>query len=111
MNYGQEIFKQVQLFRSKVWSWGAQAFKTFGPEYFKDVPHRGGLLFKVNGHHHKGHVMVRLKGNDTYHICFGYLRKGSFVLRKDFPVYDGAYCDNFVDLIDEAVERIDSYAR
>ena len=110
---GKEIFNQIRsLGGMKVWSWGASAWKVFSEESFnKDINHLGGLLFKVRGHHHKGHVMVRLQGNDLYHVQFGYLRKGEFVLRNDMESVSDAYFDMLVDLIDERVERIAEYVR
>lgn len=106
MNYGKEILNQLTYGsnKMKVWSWGAHGFKTFSHEFFQEIPNKGGLIFKVRGRYHGGHVMVRLKGNDTYHVSFGTYKKGQFYPRKGYPVYDGCYCDNFVDLIDEVVE-------
>lgn len=110
MSYGQDIFNQLQQSRAITLSWGASAFKTFRSEHFnKDLAHRGGLLFKVRGHHHKGHVMIRVKGNDTYHIQFGRLHKGDFIPSKTKESLDDIYCEDFVNLIDEQVEKISSY--
>jgi hypothetical protein len=44
---------------SKFWSWGAQNFA--------NIKNRG-LQFKVNGHHHKGHVYLFVNAADLFDI-------------------------------------------
>lgn len=110
MNYGQEIYNQLTFGsrRIKVFSWGAHAFKVFSSESFNESgSHLGGLLFKVNGRHFKGHVMIKLMANDTYTVLLGTLSKGTFKTKKEFT---DLYCDNFAEVIDEEVEYISSYA-
>lgn len=110
MNYGQEIYTQLTYGnrRMKVFSWGAHAFKIFTSESFTESGfHQGGLLFKVNGRHFKGHVLIKLMANDTYTVLLGSLRSGKFKTKQEFT---NLYCDNFAEVIDEAVEFIPAYA-
>lgn len=110
MNYGQEIYNQLTFGsrRIKVFSWGAHAFKLFTSSSFNDLgDHQGGLLFKVNGRHFKGHILIKLMANDTYTVLLGSMSKGSFKTKKEFT---DLYCDNFAEVIDEAIEFIPAYA-
>lgn len=101
-NVGQIILNQLTtLGGTIIWCWGAHAYKTFSNQYFTDISHLGGLLFKVNGHLHKGHVMIRLATNDTYTISIGTFRNNEFKTKKEVS---DVYFDQMVEVIDFMVE-------
>lgn len=77
-----------------VWSWGAHAFKKLGDKIYR---------FKVNGHHHKGHVYITLNWNDTFHLYFTTTR--GTIIRE----IEEVYVDQLITRIDEVVEKIDTY--
>ena len=58
MNH-QEILDFLFAHKSKFWSWGAQAFTKMTDST---------LRFKVNGHHHKGHVYIFLNFMDAFDV-------------------------------------------
>lgn len=102
MNVGQEIFNQLKtLGFNDLMCWGATSFKSFNDSQFKDN-HCGGLLFKVNGLRHKGHVMITLSASDLYNVKIGRLSKGEFVQKGD--TLTGVYFDQLVETIDNLVE-------
>jgi len=98
---GLIILEQLKTNRNDLMVWGSTAFKTFSSNFFTDVPHLGGLLFKVSGLKHKSHVMIRLAGNDTYIVETGTLRKGEW---KSKEVKTDVYCDELHSVIDDLVE-------
>lgn len=101
-NVGQEIFNQLKtLGRNDLMCWGATAFKTFNESQFSDN-HLGGLLFKVSGLRHKGHVMIVLNGADLYNVKIGKLVKGQFIQKGE--TLTGVYFDSLVETIDNLVE-------
>jgi hypothetical protein len=105
MNYGKEIFNQLKVTTPMpvIWSWGASSFKTFEAEQIGDLGHYylGGLCFYVRGAKFKGHVIVSLAGNDTYTITLGHLANRKIRVKKQI---EGAYCDNFSEIIDNLIE-------
>ncbi len=105
-----EILRQITTMGGMItWSWGMSA-KQIVPvsmlNKWNFTNPLGGLKFKVNGHHHKGHVVVSLNSNDTYQVSICSIRKGEIKEKKRF---DNVYFDQLVDIIDTAIERIDSY--
>ena len=89
-----ETLRLLQSQRMKFFSWGGQAF----------TQHKGKWLrFKVNGHHHKGHVYITLNGADLYDVTLT-TTKGTIV--KEMT---DIYFDELVDRIDVAIERIPEY--
>ena len=76
------------------WSWGAHAFKNYQNKI---------LRFKVNGHHHKGHVYVAVNGSDLYDVYLTTTRGNIVKEMKDI------YFDEIQDRIDNAIERIEVY--
>jgi hypothetical protein len=62
-----------------------------------------GLMFKVNGHHHKGYVLITLDWTDTYDVHL-ISTHGNIV--KSF---DMVYFDDLVEIIDNNIERIKDY--
>lgn len=92
--------KELQLFLIRhgfrFWSWGATNFW--------NVLGRG-LLFKVNGHHHKGYVLIGLDYSDTFDVYF-ISTHGNVVDEKHM-----VYIDMLFDIIDERIEKIPEYVR
>jgi len=79
---------------SVYWSWGVNKLtNVFGK----------GLMFKVNGHHHKGYVLITLDWTDTYNV---HLMSTHGNVVKSF---DMVYFDDLVEIIDNNVERIKAY--
>ena len=62
-----------------------------------------GLMFKVNGHHHKGYVLITLDWMDTYDVHL-VTTHGNIV--KSFEM---VYFDMLVEIIDNNIERIEEY--
>ena len=88
--------KLVETLQSKmtVWSWGAKNWTKFS-DYV--------LGFIVNGHHHKGWVLVMVNDMDTFDIIY-----------TDFDMkvvdVDGeVYIESLISVIDEKVEYINEY--
>ena len=76
------------------WSWGVE--RVFSVE-------DKGLVMKVNGHHHKGWVLITLGGDDYYRV---------HILTKDGEILDSfsEVCfDELVQIIDDRIERIEEY--
>lgn len=96
------IKELMNLLRSDVFkflSWGATGFtidKSIDPTM---------LRFKVNGHHHKGHVYIFLNFMDLFDVYLTTLQ-GKI---KDRTDEEGLYYDQLVDWIDDKVERIPEY--
>ena len=77
------------------WSWGVS--KKFN---LNDK----GLLMLVNGHHHKGWVLISLGWNDTYSVHI--ISKKGEILNE----YTEIYWDMLGDKIDDRIERIPQYS-
>jgi len=76
------------------WSWGVE-------RYF-NVEDRG-LMMKVNGHHHKGWVLITLGSDDWYRVHI--LTKYGEIL----DLYDGVCFDELIHIIDDRIEWVDEY--
>jgi len=79
---------------SKFFSWGAQNFV--------NINNRG-LQFKVNGHHHKGHVYLFVNAADLFDIYLTSTRGN--IKEKICDIY----LDQLVDVLDKKIEWIDIY--
>lgn len=104
MSTAQIILEQLQtLGRTIVWSWGAHAYKSINEtQMVEDFgSHLGALSFKVQGRLFRGDIAIVLKGDDTYTIHVGHLKKGRFNTIKKF---EGVYFDQMLEIIDENVE-------
>lgn len=77
-----------------VWSWGANAWTKMNDFC---------LRFAVNGHHHKGHVYVVVNGSDLFDI---YLTNKAGTIKN---IVNDIYIEDFVDTVDNNVERISAY--
>lgn len=79
---------------SIMWSWGGHRFTNLSNK---------GLIFMVNGHHHKGLVLITLGWNDTY--TFRLLSRQYNEVYKETDVY----FDELATRIDEKIEKIPEY--
>jgi hypothetical protein len=79
---------------SKFWSWGSQNFV--------NVKNRG-LQFKVNGHHHKGHVYLFVNGLDLFDI---YLTSTHGNIKEKI---EDVYLEDLFDVLDKKIEWIPIY--
>lgn len=62
-----------------------------------------GLMFRVQGHHHTGWVLITLDWSDTYDV---HLLNRQYNVVKSFNM---VYWDDLTNLIDEHVERVPEY--
>lgn len=81
---------------NRAWSWGFRKPQIL----IKNKAYR----FRVNGHHHKGHVTIVLDFMDTFTIYYTGLING--VISK---ISESVYIDELIERIDIDVERIDEY--
>ena len=79
-------------------------FMSWGPSGFRNLNDKV-LVFKVNGHHHKGYVCINLGWNDTYTV-----RLVSTHGNVKFEMSE-VYFDMLFDVLDERIERIPEYVR
>lgn len=97
----QGIHQQLMTInRIKVWSWGAHAWKYGLTE--KKEPY---LRFRVKGNHFSGIIHIVHTFADTYRVEFF---KGNSKTAEH--IADDLYVDNFLDYIDNHVEKIDAYS-
>lgn len=62
-----------------------------------------GLIMKVNGHHHKGWVLITLGWEDLYKV---------YIVSNTGDILDqceGIFFDQLVEMIDNRIERIPDY--
>jgi hypothetical protein len=105
----QNQLKQT-LGMAVIWSWGQTALQMLSTDDCESLGIEnslGALKFKVNGHHHKGHVIVSLNGSDTYDVFICNVRSGKMTIKDECL---GLYNDEFGTWIDEQVEKIAEYA-
>lgn len=100
-NLGERDFDTKELFsairnNSKVWSWGAHAWKYSKSKW---------LRFKSEGHLHKGHVYITLAYDDTFTVYYT-SAKG-----KILDIHTNVYIDVLIETIDNRIERIPAYVR
>jgi hypothetical protein len=93
-----ETFQQVQF-------WGDfSIFCSWGVTMTQNLNNRA-LLLRVNGHHHKGLVLITYNGGaDTYIVHI--ISNSGEVL----DTYNDVYCDELQSRIDNRIERIEDYA-
>jgi len=89
-----ETLQLLQRYQFRFWSWGSNGFTNLEDK---------GLLFKVNGNHHKGYVLITLGYDDTYKVYI-ISTQGNI---KD--TYEGIYFDMLFETIDNRIERIKEY--
>ena len=89
-----ETFKVLTHDKTIYWSWGVSQLYNCDNK---------GLLFKVNGHHHKQYVLITLKWDDTYKVDYLNGNLGIVGTQEDI------YFDQLVEFIDNRIERIGEY--
>lgn len=89
-----ETLQLLNSYGYRFWSWGANGFKNIINK---------ALFFKVQGHHHKGYVLITLNGADLYEVRL-LTTKGNVK-----ETITDLYFDQLFDAIDEKVERIPDY--
>jgi len=89
-----ETLSQMNVNPPILWSWGMSDLT--------NVKNKG-LLFKVNGHHHKGYVFITLSWCDTYTVRI----VGTDGTIKD--TYEMVYFDQLVEIIDNRIEKVVDY--
>lgn len=89
-----QLLKQTNLF----------GFFSWGVSKLMNVQGKG-LLMKVNGHHHKGYVLVTLDWMDTYEVHI-ISTHGNI---KD--TYTDIYFDELFEVIDNRIEKIPDYKK
>ena len=75
-------------------SWGVSSLKNFEDQV---------LILKVNGHHHKGLVLISLAWDDTYTVTISSIQNN---VKK---TYKEVYFDMLVDIIDTHIEKVPEY--
>ena len=103
MNIGQTILNQIKsLSTQDLMCWGATKFQTFSEGQIVTKNNCGGLVFKVSGMLHKGHVVISLTGADLYEVRIGKLTKTGFVQKGE--TMTEVFCDQLNETIDNMVE-------
>jgi hypothetical protein len=77
---------------------------TWGAHNLVNLQNKG-LMISVNGHHHKGKVLISLAWDDTYIVTLINTQNN---VKESF---ENIYCDELSNFIDEKVERIADYVR
>jgi len=90
----RETLSVLQYNRNIFWSWGVSKMVNLQNK---------GLMFKVNGHHHKGWVLVTLGWEDLYKVYI-VSNTGKFL-----DEYTGIFFDDLVEVIDNRIEKIPDY--
>ena len=90
----QETMKVLKANIMVYFSWGVSKLSNFENKV---------LVMKVNGHHHKGLVLVSLAYNDTYTVTITSTQNN---VKK---TYTEVYFDMLVDIIDTHIERVGEY--
>lgn len=98
---GNIILEQLKVRMNDLFVWGATSFKLINQNQLNDIPHLGGLVFKVSGLKHKKHVMIRLSPNDTYVVEIGTLSNGVW---KSKESHSDIYVEDLHETIDAMVE-------
>ena len=89
-----ETVKVLTHNKTIYWSWGVSKRLNINDK---------GLLLDVNGHHHKGSVLITLGWNDTY--CVYIINNRGKILNE----YKEVYFDVLTEMIDNRIERIKDY--
>jgi len=89
-----ETMSVLTINPSIFWSWGVSKKLNLKNK---------GLLLDVNGHHHKGSVLITLSWNDTYSVYV--INNRGRILNE----YKEVYFDMLTEIIDNRIERIKDY--
>ena len=90
-----ETMQWLTANQTMFWSWGVSK---------KINVQNKGLLLRVNGHHHKGYVLITLDWNDIYEV---HLIKTNGTITSS---HENVYCDELQHFIDGKIEYIPQYA-
>ena len=112
MNIAQIISEQLKSTTnlSIIWSWGATAWQSLSQKDLISLGINNGfgaLKFKVNAHHHKGHILIVLNGLDLYDIYLCSIRIGKLSIKEKIENVDFT---NLGKIIDDKIERIPEYS-
>lgn len=91
----KETMEVLTYNRNIYFSWGVSKRQNLNDK---------GLLLNVNGHHHKGSVLITLGWDDTY--CVYIINNRGKILNE----YKEVYFDILTELIDNRIERIKEYS-
>lgn len=94
-----ETLQLLTQYNTMIWfSWGVptSSIKILGNK---------GLLFRVNGHHYKGLLLITLSWMDTYTVHK--VKSNGEVI----DLHQGIYFDQLQEIIDNWIERIPEYKR
>ena len=91
----QDTLRVLKMDINVYFSWGVSSLTNFENKV---------LILKVNGHHHKGLVLISLAWNDTYTVTIASTQNN---VKK---TYKEVYFDMLVDTIDKHIERIPEYS-
>lgn len=83
-------------------NYNPQVFMSWGVDRLLNYKNQG-LLMYVNGHHHKGWLLIILAFNDTYSY---YLLEGNKGIKKEVH---NIYFDQLQSAIDKDIEYIEDY--
>jgi len=89
-----ETLRVLRVNPSIYMSWGVSSLKNFEDKV---------LILKVNGHHHKGLVLISLAWNDTYTVNIVSTQNN---IKK---TYKEVFFDVLTEIIDEHIEKIEEY--
>ena len=100
---------QATMGMNVILSWGicARQFLTERNLEQFGLKGEGALKFKVNGHHHKGHVLVVLTYSDLYDVYICNIRKNKITVKEECK---GMFFEDIGDYIDKQVEYIPAYS-
>ena len=90
-----ETMQWLKRDMSIYWSWGVSRTVNLWNK---------GLLLTVQGHHHKGLVLITLSWDDTYTVRFYTSR-----YNETKPMKQMVYCDVLASTIDRVIEKIPEY--
>jgi hypothetical protein len=105
-NYKETLQVLKQNFMLRYACWGVSKVTLVG---HSQNGYSEGLMLKVNGHHHKGYVLITLAWDDTYcvYIISNIISNRGTI--KD--TYKDVYFDDLVSVIDDRIEKIPDYVR
>lgn len=89
-----ETVQLLKLNPNVFWSWGVEKTLNFKKK---------GLMLLVNGHHHKGWVLIVLAWNDTY--SYYLIEDGKSIKKEAHDVY----FDELQNRLDKDIEYIEDY--
>ena len=89
-----ELMQYFKMHNYKFWSWGARGFTNISNKALK---------FRVNGHHHKGHVYIVVNGMDLFDV---YLTSIQGNIKTEL---NDIFIEDLFTILDEKIEKIPEY--